>query len=568
MMNPWQDCVMGPMRRETLRDGRIVACFTERPRSLHAMLARAVARRPEHEALIVEALHWSYRELDAEVIRVAAAFVALGVVRGDRVAMLLGNRPEFMSVLFALQRIGAIAVPIGVREQRPGLTWMLAQCRACAIVFDADLADRLPDAAEAPALRARIAVGAEGSLPAGCFDLDRLRDRKMPAPPVAEVDEHDTAVILYTSGTTGHPKGAMLTHFNIAHSVLHFEACMGLGPTDRGALAVPASHVTGLIATIATFVHVAGTIVMMKEFKAADFLALVESEHVTHTLMVPAMYKLCLMTPAIAEHDLGSWRVGGYGGAPMPVATIDALARRLPRLGLVNAYGATETTSPATMMPSGRTRAHADTVGVPLPCAEVLVMDDEGREVPRGQPGELWIGGPMVVPGYWDDAEASTGAFSGGYWRSGDLGSVDAAGHVRILDRKKDMLNRGGFKVYSVEVENALMAHPGVLEAAIVARACPVLGERVHAFIHAPGLARDDRAVRAHCAQQLPDYKVPETFTWTDTPLPRNANGKVLKRELRDTLGELANVQPPSIAPSSPARSSPVSSFATLRTSP
>jgi O-succinylbenzoic acid--CoA ligase len=142
----------------------------------------------------------------------------------------------------------------------------------------------------------------------------------------------------------------------------------------------------------------------------------------------------------------------------------------------------------------------------------------------------------MVVPGYWDNPGATQASFTAGHWHSGDLGSIDAHGFVRIFDRKKDMLNRGGFKVYSVEVENALMAWPGVVEAAIVGRPCPVLGERVHAFIHAPGTARDDAAVRAFCAERLADYKVPETITWSDTPLPRNANGKLIKRNLRERL--------------------------------
>jgi len=198
------------------------------------------------------------------------------------------------------------------------------------------------------------------------------------------------------------------------------------------------------------------------------------------------------------------------------------------------------------MMPAGQTRAHADTVGVALPCAELVVMDDAGRQVGAGETGELWIGGPMVVPGYWDNAAASAASFTAGFWHSGDLGSIDREGYVRIFDRKKDMLNRGGFKIYSVEVENVLMGYPGIVEAAIVARPCPVLGERVHAFVHAPGITCDDEAVRAHCAARLADYKVPETITWSETPLPRNANGKLMKRSLRDAI--LA-IDPPSPSP-------------------
>jgi long-chain acyl-CoA synthetase len=541
----WLGYPVPALRRETLAGGRIVSCFAERPNSMHALLARAVAERPAHEALVSDEGRWTYAEAEREVARIAAGLVELGIVRGDRVALLVGNRAAFVFVLFALQRIAAIAVPIGVREQRPGIAWMLAQCGARAIVFDGERADRIPDGDDVPSLRWRIAVDA-GATPAGTTLLQELGTHGPGLASAVVVAEQDTAVILYTSGTTGSPKGAMLTHLNIVHSVLHFAACMGIGADDRGALAVPASHVTGLIATIATMVHVGATIVLLAEFKAAEFLARVEVERVTHTLMVPAMYKLCLLAPDVARRDLSSWRIGGYGGAPMPVATIDDLAAALPGMVLVNAYGATETTSPTTMMPAGQTRAHADTVGVALPCAEIVVMDDDGREVCAGETGELWIGGPMVVPGYWDNAAATAASFTAGFWHSGDLGSVDGEGYVRIFDRKKDMLNRGGFKVYSVEVENALMGYPGIVEAAIVARPCPVLGERVHAFVHAPGIARDDAAVRAHCAARLADYKVPETITWSETALPRNANGKLMKRLLRDAM--LA-ADPPSSSP-------------------
>ena len=185
-------------------------------------------------------------------------------------------------------------------------------------------------------------------------------------------------------------------------------------------------------------------------------------------------------------------------------------------------------------MPVGATRAHADTVGVTVPCGDVIVVDDAGAEVPCGETGELWIGGPMIVRGYWDNPEAAAREFTAGYWHSGDLGSIDAEGHVRIFDRKKDMLNRGGYKIYSVEVENTLAGFPGVVEAAVVGKPCPVLGERVHAFVHAPGGGVDEAELRAFCAARLADYKVPESVTFSAAPLPRNANGKLMKRLLRD----------------------------------
>jgi long-chain acyl-CoA synthetase len=523
-MNPWRDRPVPAMRSESLYGDRVVRCFVGRPLSVIAMFEQARALRPESDAVVCDGRHWTYAQAGAEAGRFAAGFAARGVAAGDRVLMLLGNRPEFVFALLALQRLGAIAVPVGIREQRPGLAYIVVQCEAKAIVFDDELAERVPTAADAPSLALRLAVDSLSAWPdAGG------------TPAVAATRETDVAVILYTSGTTGHPKGAMLTHLNIVHSALHFEACMGLGPDDRAALAVPASHVTGLVAIVAVMWRTGGAVVVVPEFKADAFVALVARERISYTLMVPAMYRLCLLSDGFARADLSSWRVGGYGGAPMPVATIDELAARLPGLVLQNAYGATETTSPATMMPPGLTRDHADSVGVALPTAEIRVMDDDRRELPPGETGELWIGGPMVVPGYWANDAATAREFTAGFWHSGDLGSIDADGFVRVVDRKKDMLNRGGYKVYSAKVENVLMAWPGVVEAAVIGFACPVLGERVQAVLYSPAGGVDEAALRAHCAAQLADYEVPERFVWSDTPLPRNANGKVMKRALRET---------------------------------
>ena len=348
-----------------------------------------------------------------------------------------------------------------------------------------------------------------------------------------DVDEETAAVILYTSGTTGRPKGAILTHLGICHSAMHYECCMGLTARERSVVAVPMSHVTGLVALIAAMVRAAGTLIVMRTFKAGDFLELAERERMTHTLLVPAMYNLFLMEPRFEQTDLSSWRLGGFGGAPMAPATIERLAETLPRLQLMNAYGATETTSPATLMPPAETAARLDSVGLAVPCGEVLVMDDAGREVPHGAEGEIWLRGPMVVSGYWDDPGATAENFVGGFWRSGDIGSIDAAGFVRVFDRVKDTINRGGYKIYTIEVENALMSHPEVIEAAVIPKPCPVLGERAHAIVCLKHSSVTSKELAGHCAALLADYKVPETFTFRSDPLPRNANGKIMKRELR-----------------------------------
>ena len=528
----WAAFSVPAMRHEAHFGDRIVRCFADRPLSFHAMFEEALASHGDRRAVLFNGASLSYRELDGEVARIAAGLASHGVQHGDRVVMFIGNRPEFVSVLLAIQRLGAIAVPVGIREQRPGLAYMLRQSGAKAIVFDAALAPVLPDATEAPGMRLRICV--DDADVAGALSLSALGRGLAPCTVAARVREEDTAVLLYTSGTTGNPKGAMLSHFNIVHSALHYQSCFGLDHNDCAGLAVPASHVTGLIAVIAAMLRVGGAMLVFSAFQAEEFVAVAAKERMTYTLMVPAMYNLCLLRGGMEGHDLSAWRIGGFGGAPMPPSTVEAMARRLPGLALVNAYGATETTSPTTAVPPGTSVVGNDSVGVALPCASVIVVDDDGIEVPAGVSGELWIGGPMVVRGYWDNPEATAAGFTAGYWHSGDIGSIDENGFVRIFDRKKDMLNRGGYKIYSAEVESVLMALPGVLEAAVVGKPCPVLGERVHAFVYAPGGVADADAVRAHCAARLADYKVPEEVTLTDAPLPRNANGKLLKRELRE----------------------------------
>ena len=536
-MTRWDDS-WPATRLEAHYGDRVVRCFVERPHSLYSLLADAAARYPDGIALVCgdERITWQgLRDLSA---RLAAGLAQRGIGAGDRVALLIGNRTEFVTTLFAAAHLGAITVPLSIREQTPGLAYMLNDCTAAAVVFDAELGERLPPAADVPTLRLRVAIGPCQ----GCEEFASVLAADAALEP-ATVNEEDVAAIMYTSGTTGNPKGATLTHLGIVHSVLHYAIPMGLGPKDSSIAAVPLSHVTGLVALVATMAHCAAKLVIMPAFKAADFLRLAARERMTHTLMVPAMYNLCLLQSDFDRHDLAAWRVGAYGGAPMPVATIGKLAQKLPGLTLMNCYGSTETTSPSTLMPQGETAAHMDTVGRNLACAEIAVFDDDGREMGYGQPGEIWIKGPMVVKDYWNNAAATRANFTGGCWRSGDIGSVDADGYVKVVDRKKDMINRGGYKIYTIEVENALHAHPGVLECAVVAKPCPVLGERVHAFVavREPGVTGE--ALAEHCKARLSDYKVPESFTLSETPLPRNANGKLVKRALRDQAAAMVEAR-------------------------
>lgn len=518
------------MRLESHFGDRVVRCFSDRPGSIHAMLVETAARRGRQEALVCGSSRLTWEELHDAAMRVGAGLRERGIRQGERIVLLLGNRNEFVIAALGVIAIGAVIVPVSTREKTPGLAYLLNHCGAAAVIHDGALGELLPPATDAPALRLRIAAD---PFP-GSEDFSALL-RSEPAREPAAVDEEDVAAILYTSGTTGKPKGAMLTHLNIVHSVMHYEAVMGLNEQDRAVVVVPLSHVTGLVALMFATVRCGGALIVVPEFRASDFLRIAGRERMTYTIMVPAMYNLCLMQENIGDCALPAWRIGGYGGAPMPLATIQAMAGRFPGLTLINAYGATETASPATMTLPGDAGERGESVGRAVPCGDILIVDEAGRELPRGEAGEVWLRGPMVVKGYWDNPAATAAGFTGGFWHSGDIGSLDEDGYLSVFDRRKDMLNRGGYKIYSVEVENVLAAHPAVVEAAVVGKPCPVLGERVHVFVSASSPVAE-RELSQFCAQRLADYKVPESFTIQSEPLPRNPNGKLLKRELRDRL--------------------------------
>ena len=522
------------LRRETHFDGRDVLCYADRPSSLGAMLAGLVARFPDRPA-IVEDRTISFGQLDELAGTIGARLAALGVARGDRVALYLGNCWEFLAVLFACVRLGAVVVPIGTRQRHAELEFVLNNSGAKILVMEPDLAEFVPSPAETPDLAHRFVIRGAA---AGARPFDELLAPTAPCPAV-DSNEEDVAIILYTSGTTGRPKGAQLTHLGVIHSSIAFAEAFELTEQDRALVAVPLSHVTGLVGVSMAAIVGGGCVVLMRQaFKAPDFLALAAREKITFSILVPTIYTLCGMYPGLDAFDLSAWRIGAFGGAPMPVPTIELLASKLPNLQLLNAYGATETTSPATIMPLPLWRDHVDSVGRTVRCGQIRIVNDDGADVPPGEVGELWIAGPHVTPGYWKRPDANASEFASGFWKSGDLGSKDADGFVRIFDRKKDMINRGGFKIFSAEVESTIAGVPGVIECAILGRPDPVLGERVHAIVVIEqGADVTPEAIRAYCAARLSDYKTPETVVVRTEPLPRNANGKVMKPLLRQSAG-------------------------------
>ena len=515
-----------PVTRMEVHHGRLVRCLADRSADMRALFAQVVATTPDSIAIVDGDVRLSFATLDEQAERIARNLWRMGLRPGDRLALLLDNRAEFVVAMLAAIRMGVIFVPMNFRQKRPELAFALADCGARVVIHEASMAQELPASEDTPSVRHCIAVG-EGA----DWD-DLLQDApSFAAPPL---DEDEPLCILYTSGTTGRPKGAVLTHCGVIHNILAQIHHVGLERGMAAIQAIPMSHVAGLAVQLLPSLAIGGRLAILRDFKADTCLALAAAERIDWAILVPAMFNLCLRDPAFDSHDLSRWRIGLFGGAPMPGAVGDALSSKLPHMTLHNVYGATETSAPAVIMAAGDYDGRSDRVGKPIIGCDMLIMGDDGCEVPRGEPGEIWIAGAAVIRGYWQRPETNAEAFVGGYWRSGDVGTMDADGYVRICDRKKDMIIRGGFKVYSVEVENVLATHPGVIEAAVTGYACPVLGERVAATVRIANEDVDAAALAAFCAERLSGYKVPERFHLTREPLPRNANGKLQKTILRE----------------------------------
>lgn len=522
-------------RHEALFGDRVVKCFAKRPGNFDQLIREVASKHAERPAFVYGGTRLDYRSYDESLSRVAANLAMAGIEKGDRVGVFCDNSIAFMQAVFGIVRSGAVAVPLGIRHQMPELEYVINDCGMKAVVFDANLGDRLPPPDKTGTLEHRYCVGGAAGQARPFEDLLLPASSPFVAP---AIEGEDLAMVMYTSGTTGKPKGAMLPHLAFVHSAMHFENCLGHDFNSKALLTIPASHISGLGAIVISMMRAGGCTVITNGFNPGAFLKLMAEERCTFTVLVPAMYKLCLLEPEFDKRDLSAWKIGLFGGAIMPPATIDALAGKLPRLALVNGYGATETTSPAAVMPLGHTAGQTDSVGQTVPCGDIRVMNEFGHEVAPGEAGELWIRGPMNAQGYWNNPDATQENFTAGYWHSGDIGSVDAKGYVRVLDRKKDMINRGGYKVYSAEVENELVKHPKIVEAVIVGSPDSVLGERVYAFICARSAGLTGEDIRAFCKPLMADYKIPELFTIGIEPLPRNANGKFEKALLRQKASE------------------------------
>jgi fatty-acyl-CoA synthase len=497
----------------------------------YSVLAHHAARAPAKAMTAFEGETLTYRDMADRAAATAGGLAQRGVGPGDVVALLSYNCPEFLESLFAANFLGAIAMPINWRLAAPEVRYILEHSGARALVCDdalLPLADEATNGLEATLVRVSIAPsGADG-----WTSLAELRTGAAETAQVAAAPD-DIHRLMYTSGTTGRPKGVMLTHANLAWKNLAHTAEFGFTNADLGLACGPLYHVGALDLTTTSLIAVGATIVIHRTFDAAAVVGEIERSRVSTVWLAPAMVNAIMSLPDIEQRDLSSVRVVINGGEKMPIPLIQRIQRVFPSAWFADAYGLTETVSGDTFLDRDSIVAKLGSVGRPCLYLELDIWDEDGSPVPAGEQGEIVMRGPKVFKGYWRDQDATDAAFMGGWFHTGDIGVRDGDGYLFIVDRLKDMIVSGGENIASSEIERVLYEHDAVLEAAVVGRPDERWGEVPVAFVAVrpdTDATRDD--LIAHCQSQLARFKVPKDITFVEA-LPRNPSGKVLKRELR-----------------------------------
>jgi fatty-acyl-CoA synthase len=497
------------------------------------VLAHHASRTPAKPLCVFGDEIVTYGEMATRSAALAGGLHERGVGAGDVVGVLSYNCTEFLETIFATNHLGAIAMPINWRLAAPEIRYILDHSEARALVCDESLVDLGGLATkdmEGSLLRACVAGPTASS--AGWIPLADLRA----APNVPRASSAGDGVhrLMYTSGTTGRPKGVMITHANLAWKNLAHIIEFGITSADIGLACGPLYHVGALDLTVTTLIAAGATIIIHRAFDASDVVDEIERSRVTTVWLAPAMVNGIMGLPDINERDLSSVRLLIDGGEKMPIPLIERLQRTFPSAWFADAYGLTETVSGDTFLDKGSTVTKLGSVGRPCLYLEVDIWDEHGTPLPPGERGEVVLRGPKVFKGYWRDPEATDAAFAGGWFHTGDIGVRDDEGYLYIVDRLKDMIVSGGENIAGSEVERVLYEHEAVLEAAVVARPDDRWGEVPVAFV----VLRPNAIVTPHelidrCRRQLARFKVPKEIVFLDG-LPRNPSGKVLKRELRD----------------------------------
>ncbi len=493
-----------------------------RNQGLGSWPARRVRASADRVAVSYDGREWTYAMLHDRATRMAHALADLGVGPGDRVAYLGPNHPAFLETMFGTGQRGAVFVPLNWRLSPPELVYQLTDCGARVLVF-------------APALGPVVAqVRAEVSVPAVALgeEYERMLAGAAADPVDEPVDPDSPCLILYTSGTTGRPKGAVLTHANLTWNTINLLVDVDVAGDEVTLVVAPMFHVAALNQTVLPTVLKGGRVVLVDSFDPDRALELISEHRVTYLFGVPTMFLAMAQAPGWVKADLSSVRSAICGGAPVPEAAIAAYQER--GVTFMQGYGLTETSPGALFLRREDSLRKAGSAGTAVFFTDVRLVAPDGSPAGVGQPGEILVRGPNVMAGYWQRPEETAAVLSPDGWlRTGDIGVTDADGYITIRDRTKDMIISGGENIYPAEVEDVLYQHPAVAECAVIGMPDPHWGEVGRAVVvPRPGVAVDEAEVLAFLSGRIARYKIPKSVVFTET-LPRTASGKVRKADLR-----------------------------------
>jgi long-chain acyl-CoA synthetase len=517
--------------------------------TLDEIVRRNALRFPRKTALAMGDLQLTWAQLDNRVDRLAGAFAAAGLAAGDRIAVLLGNCPEYLELYFACARSGVIAVPLNYRLTPREIVQVLERAAPAALAFGGDYAaavDAVCGSLPRPITTWRIDGAASTELP-GTHDREASYEVALAAardtPRASPARDTDTLAVFFTSGTTGLPKGAMVSHVNLEANGYNQCIADGSRPDDVNLLATPLYHM-GAVFMAVTYMMLGCTQVILPQFTPVAWLAALQRHRASVSLLISTMINSVLNEPKLPEFDRSSLRLIFYGGGPMPRAVLERAIAEF-RCGFTQGYGLTETLEATFLVAADHVvdgtevqRRRLASAGREAVGAEVRIVDDAGRDLPSGEVGEVLIRSRSVIDGYWRQPEETAQAIRGGWFHTGDLGFLDEDRYLYIVDRKKDMVISGGVNIYTKEIESVLYAHPAVREAAVLGLPDDQWGEAVTAAVSLrEGMHVSADELIAHCGVELAGFKKPKRVVFLPE-LPKNPSGKILKREIKRSLLE------------------------------
>ncbi|MFC1978138.1 class I adenylate-forming enzyme family protein [Chloroflexota bacterium] len=509
--------------------------YADRPKNLTELLNTTVKKYGEQEGLIDASTRLSYKQVASSVSNVASAlYYNYGIRKGDRVALMLRNGLEFVISFFAIAKIGAISVLLNIALKGEELAFQVRDSGPALLIVEHEFHGLIAEVRSRTRGVKHIFVTG-GETPAGTIGFSELLEHGEQAPAEVKMDEMGSAVIMYTSGTTGTPKGAILSHKGIIASAMNVAQLCDLHVgRDKALIVAPLFHVAGLVMALCSSIYTGIPVVLMKAFKAANSLKIIEEEGATAMVAVPTIFWLMLNEPEFGKYNLSSLRFLGAGGSATHEDLLKLCAAKLPGVELAPGYGLTEASGMThSTLSLDEALSKPGSVGRAVPTVDAKIVDSSGRELPPGETGELLVRGCQVMKEYWNNLQATRETTADGWLHTGDIGKITEDGYTYILDRLKDMIIRSGENIYSIEVENVLYQNPKVLEAAVVGVPDPVFGEQVKAALMLkPGERATPEEIQEFCGKYLANYKVPRYVEFREF-LPRNPAGKVIKDELK-----------------------------------